>query len=98
MMVKVEGTFSEDNQNVIYIVNGAQQKAWMYSDNQWTDLTEDFQSQWDTWSSTWQGYMQEFNAWSGVGDFTYTVPFSGDTLKISNVQVNPQLPDSLFAP
>jgi len=93
----MEGTFSSDSSNVIYIVNGAQQKAWMYSSNQWIDLSDGFASQWSTWSSTWEGYLKDLTNWSG-GDFTYTSPVSGDTVKIYDVQINPQLPDSLFAP
>jgi hypothetical protein len=98
MMFRVEGTFSSDSQNIIYIINGVQQKAWMYSGNQWTDLSDSFSDQWSQWDSLWNGYFNSLTNWSGIGDYTYTSPSSGDTLRLYDVQVNPQLPDSLFAP
>ncbi len=100
MMMRMEGTFSgassSDNSNMIYIVNGAQQKAWMCSGDQWVDLSEGYADLWNTWNSTWEGYYEDFANWSGTGDYTYTSPVSGDSVRIYDVQINPQLNDSLF--
>jgi hypothetical protein len=99
MMMRMEGSFSgdsSDNSNMIYIVNGVQQKAWMCSNDQWIDLSEGFADQWNSWSDTWEGYYEDFADWSGVGDYTYTNPVSGDSVRIYDVQINPQLADSLF--
>jgi hypothetical protein len=98
MMMRVEGTISQSSGNIIYLLNGAQQKAWMYSDNQWVELSSQFNDQWDTWNNIWNGYFTDLDNWSGIGDYTYTSPSTGETTRIYDVQVNPELPDSLFAP
>lgn len=98
MMMRVEGTVSRSSGNIIYLLNGVQQKAWMYSDNQWVDISSQFSSQWDTWSGIWNGYFTDLDNWSGTGDYSYTSPSTGETTRIYDVQVNPELPDSLFAP
>jgi hypothetical protein len=96
MMMRIEGVFSEDGETMIYIVNGALQQAWMYSDGEWMDLSSAFTSQWSNWNSTWQGYESSLAGWAGSGEYTYTYPTTGDTLRIYDIQVNPALADSLF--
>jgi hypothetical protein len=54
MMMRVE---MSNGYNLVDIVNGAQQKAWEYSDGQWQDLSDTFLAQLDAWNSTWQGYI-----------------------------------------
>lgn len=98
MMLRVEGTLPGISENVIYIINGVQKKAWVHGNNQWTDLSDSFNDQWDRWDSLWKGYLNDLTNWSGIGDYTYTDPSTGGTIRIYDVQVNPQLPDSLFAP
>ena len=39
MMMRIEGTFS--NESMIYIINGAQQKLWINSGGEWTDMSTD---------------------------------------------------------
>jgi hypothetical protein len=96
MMMRIEGTFSNDSSNTIYIINGAEQKSWVYSDSEWTDMSQIFASQYQTWNETWQGYAENLAAWAGTGEYTYTYPVSGDKLRIYNIAVNPVLADSLF--
>jgi hypothetical protein len=96
LMIRVEMTDTEGNA-FIYIVNGAQQKAWMYSGGQWTDLSASFSSQWSNWDSAWVGYRDNLAGWAGVGDWTYTAP-NGDSVRYYNISVNPSLADSLFQP
>jgi hypothetical protein len=98
MMLRVEGTLPGVSQNVIYIINGVQQKAWMYSNGQWIDISSTYSDQWSTWTSLFNRYVSDLSNWSGEGDYSYTNPSTGETLRIYDIQVNPQLPDSAFAP
>jgi len=93
LMLRIE--MESEGEELIYIVNGAQQKAWVYSDGEWVDLSDAFPSYWDTWSSAWEGYRTNLLDWTGVGDWTYTTP-NGDSVRIYDVLVNPSLADSLF--
>jgi hypothetical protein len=93
-MVRIEWT-DPDGGTFVYIVNGALQQVWVESGGQWTDLSSAYASQSSTWNSAFLGYKNSLAGWSGLGDWTYTDP-TGDTVRISNVNVNPSLPDSLF--
>jgi hypothetical protein len=95
MMIRVEITSSSGN--LVYIVNGAQQKAWAYQNGAWTDLSSTFSDQWSAWNSTWAGYKEDLVSWTGSGDWTYTAP-DGSTIRIHEISVNPSLADSLFQP
>jgi hypothetical protein len=78
----------------IFIFNKGTNKAWTYSGGQWVDISDYFQSQFDTWDNLWSGYVTSLGQWSGTGDYTYT---SGDaTVRIYEIQVNPTLDDALF--
>jgi hypothetical protein len=95
MMIRIEITSSSGN--LVYIVNGAQQKAWAYQNNEWADLSSTFSDQWSAWNSTWTGYKEDLVSWTGTGDWTYSAP-DGSTIRIHEISVNPSLADSLFAP
>lgn len=79
-----------------FIINSAQQKAWSYSDGTWTDVSEVYAMQYDTWNTLWQGYVNNLGAWTGLGDYTYSA--GGNSVTFSGISVNPSLPDSLFTP
>ena len=82
-----------DGTQSIYIVNNQLQKAWTYTNGQWTDVSSSYAQQYNTWKGTWDNYKNYLSLLTG-GSFTYT---SGTTTyKISNITVNPQLDDSLF--
>jgi hypothetical protein len=91
MMMRIEGTFS--GQNIVYIINGAQQKIWAYAGGVWTDLSTSYSEYWSTWNQTFTGFKTQLAGWTG-GDWTYTV--SGMTFRIYDIEVNPSLSDSLF--
>jgi len=78
----------------IYIVNGAEQKAWAYTDGNWTDLSAAYTTQYNTWNQVWQGYVTSLSGWNGVGDWTYTD--GNASVRIYDISVNPVLADSLF--
>jgi hypothetical protein len=95
MTIRIETT-NTAGLNIIYIVNGAQKKAWVYSNGQWQDLSDAFTTQWATWSSQLEEYRDNLAGWTS-GDWTYTAP-NGDTVRVYNIAVNPSLADSLFQP
>lgn len=92
-MLRIEFTDTDGSQT-IYIVNGQLQKSWSYSDGEWNDLSAAYQMQYTTWNQAWQGYVTSLQAWSGLGDYSYTQ--GGTTVRIYNINVNPSLADSLF--
>jgi hypothetical protein len=99
MMMHIEVTSTEGN--FVYIVNGAQQKAWEYANGEWTDLSNSFSAQWNSWNSTWTDYRDYLlgkggiGVWPGSGDWTYTAE-DNSAVRIYNITVNPSLADSLF--
>jgi hypothetical protein len=93
-MVRID--FSDPSgENFVYIVNSALQQVWVESGGQWTDLSSAYSSQAGAWNNAFLGYKNSLTNWSGAGDWTYTDP-NGDTVKITNVSVDPSLPDSMF--
>jgi hypothetical protein len=93
-MLRVDFTEGESSDNTIYIFNGAQQKAWTYSGNEWVDISTYYDQQYTTWDNVWKGYIANLAAWSGTGGYSYTQ--NGETVSIHDIQVNPTLADSLF--
>jgi hypothetical protein len=94
-MMRIDYTDDTGSQGA-FIINSAQQKAWAYSDGEWTDVSAAYSMQYDTWNTLWQGYVGYLGAWTGIGDYTYSA--GGDSVRIYGVSVNPSLPDSLFTP
>jgi len=93
--LKVRDERTTTGQDVITIINGETQEAWMYSMGTWTDISSMFSSYWDQYQSQAQTYTTQLSGWTG-GDYTYTDPTSGATVTLSNIQINPSLDDSLF--
>ena len=92
-MMRIDSTDSSGDQST-FIINGAQQKAWSYSNGEWTDLSDVYSLQYSTWNTLWQGYVNSLAAWNGLGDYSYSS--GGDSVRIYNISVNPTLADSLF--
>jgi hypothetical protein len=89
VMIRIDGTVS--GEDVIYIINGAQQKVWFYTAGTWIDLSSSYSTYWETWSQSLQSYQYDLVGWSGG---SWTSPDGSTT--ISNIKVNPSLSDSLF--
>lgn len=92
--MKIRIDISSGGVELSYVVNGAQQKSWMYMNGAWTEST--FATDWDDWSSTITNYKGRLANWSGTGDYTYTD--GAATVRIYDISVNPTLADSLFEP
>ena len=95
-MLRIAMTSSQGN--FIYVINGAQEQAWMYENGAWNNLTDYFSTYWSQWNSTFTGLRDNLSYWSGSGDYTYTDQSSGYIIRIYNIAVNPSLADSLFEP
>ncbi len=95
-----EAVTSPSSGTLIYIINGGEQKAWVYQDGQWTDISTDFSSISSSVQSTAGLYVNMLEYYGGSGSFTYTIPSgqpnAGDKATFTNIQINPSLPDSLF--
>jgi hypothetical protein len=93
LMMRIESQTTDGK--MIYIFNGAQHKAWMMINNEWTDISDSFNSDYSTWDNTWSSYVNTLGTdWSGTGDYTYSA--AGTTFRIYDISVNPSLDDSLF--
>ena len=83
---------------MIYVVNGELQKIWGFSDGQWIlmpgELWDDY---WDEHRTDLETHTTELHDWTH-GDWTYADPDTGFQVRIHSIQVNPDLPDSLFEP
>jgi hypothetical protein len=85
MMLRVECEYGEIS--LIYIVNGAQQKAWADEGTGWVDLSDTFNEQWDICED-------ELGTWT-EGEWTYTAD-DGSGVRIYDIIVDPSLEDSYF--
>ena len=93
-MLRIEWTSSAGD--YVYIINGAQKQAWVDENGTWTDLSTEYTDFWATWNATFAGFTSSLSHWSGTGDYTYTDPSTGNSIRIYNISVNPSLADSLF--
>jgi hypothetical protein len=95
LMMRIEIATIEGD--IIYIVNGAQQKAWANIAGEWMDLSDTFLNEWDMWNLTLDDYADNLSSWTGVGDWTYN-DTDGSAVTIHDITVDPSLADSLFEP
>ncbi len=91
-MMRIEYTTETDNE--VYIINGALQKAWSLQNGEWQNDSDIYSTQYDVWHGVYQGYISRLAAWTGIGDYTYSV--GPDIWRIYDIAVNPDLADSLF--
>jgi len=70
---------------------------WMDYGSGWQDYSSMLGDQGlQTYSSQFNDWISQLSGWSGSGDYTYTDSTTGATVTISNIQVNPDIPDSVF--
>jgi len=78
----------------IYIINQAEQTVWASFDGEWMEVSADFSTYWDdTWAPALEDYQTQLADWES-GDWEYNV--GDDSYKISDIELNPTLDDSLF--
>ncbi len=89
-MMRMEGTVM--GQSFIYILNAAENKGWMSVAGTWSELPI---SDLSSYQTQFGAYQSQLSGWTG-GDYTYTDPTTGTTVKIYDIVLNPSLDDSLF--
>jgi len=78
-----------------WIVNATDQTIYYKSGStgEWENYSDNFQQYFQSYKQFFQGYQMNLSGWAG-GDYNFTV---GDVqVRIYDIVVNPDLPDSLF--
>lgn len=93
---RIDGTLiGEEFKLIIYT---GEEKAWMWmSVTGWQDISATMQPYLEQYQTQFEAYKEELSDWTG-GDYTYTDPATGTTIRIYEVAINPNLPDTLFQP
>lgn len=78
------------------ILNGAEQKAWTFVEGAWKDVSDAFDIHWNQWKPVFEDYVNHLEDWPGIGDWTYTT--DDGSVRVYNIDVNPELPDTMFQP
>ena len=80
------------------IINGELRQGWMFQNPEWVEIPD------ESWDAYWEAalieldlYISELHGWTG-GDCIFTHREHGYQVKIYDVEVNPDLPDTLFEP
>jgi hypothetical protein len=98
MKLRFEGTLDDVEEGLI--INGELRKMWSLQDGVWFDEgveDEYWDMFWDMLAAPFEAYVAELYDWTH-GDWTYTEPHTGYSVRIYNIQVNPDLSDALFEP
>ncbi|HII85510.1 TPA: hypothetical protein HA273_02820 [Candidatus Bathyarchaeota archaeon] len=92
LRVDIEG----DGATYSYIMFAGNQTSWANLDGTWVE--SDFATDWTAWGNQWSAYVTELdNNWSGSGSYNYT-DSEGNSVVISDIQVQPDIDDSIFQP
>lgn len=91
---RIDGTAAgEEYKLIIYT---GEENAWMWmSATGWQDVSATMQPYLEQYQTQFDAYKEELSDWTG-GDYTYTDPTTGATVRIYDVVINPDLPDTLF--
>jgi hypothetical protein len=101
MILRIDISGGESG-NYTYILNQGTQTAWQCVNGNWTNVSNDFTNQWNTFVGEHKLWTTDvghlINDWSGTGNYTYVGSTTGGTHNIYSVVINPTLADSLFQP
>ena len=85
-----------DQTGFTYILNSQNQAAWKNENGTW--VSADYNELNSLWGADWTQVLNQLKAnWTGNGNVSFNNSF-GDNVTITNVVINPQLPDSTFEP
>lgn len=91
---RIDGTIADEEFKLI--IYTGEEKAWMWmSLTGWQDISATMQPYLEQYQTQFDAYKEELSDWTG-GDYTYTDPTTGATVRIYDVVINPDLPDTLF--
>ncbi|MFO7773843.1 MAG: hypothetical protein R6V59_07940 [Dehalococcoidia bacterium] len=95
LKLRIEMTNGYD---MAYVVNGELREVWVVSEGEWVAMPD---AQWDEWwdehRADLHAHISELHDWTH-GDWTYTEPITGYSVRIYNIQVDPHISDALFEP
>jgi hypothetical protein len=88
--------FGGESGNFRYIVKSSDQTAWKNEDGTW--VSGNYTEINNLWGTDWTENLSLLKAnWTGIGNVSFTNSI-GDHLTMTNVVINPELPDSVFEP
>lgn len=95
MVVRVDIEVAGDTYS--YLLNATAQSYWANDTGTWVQGV--FQTGWNDWNTNqWQVYVGNTPGWmAGDPDITFT-DSTGASIVVYDIQINPTLDDSLFAP
>ena len=80
------------------IINGELGRAWSFQDGEWVEIPDErWDDYWEAALSELDLYISELQGWTH-GDCTFTHPDYRYQVRIYDVEVNPDLPGTLFEP
>jgi hypothetical protein len=87
---------ASDQTGYTYIINSQDQTAWKNENGTW--ISDNYNDSNSLWGGQWEQFLSQLKAnWTGNGNVQFTSSL-GDNVTITSVTINPNLPDSLFAP
>ena len=85
-----------DQTGFTYIVNSQNQVAWKNENRTW--VSTNYSELNNLWGAEWAQTLNQLKAnWTGNGNVSFTDSF-GDNVTVTNVVINPELPNSVFEP
>jgi len=88
--------YGGESGNFSYIVKSSDQTAWKNENGTW--VSGNYTEINNVWGTAWNENLNQLKAnWTGNGYVSFTNSI-GDHVTITNVVINPDLPDSVFEP
>jgi hypothetical protein len=85
-----------DQTGFTYIVNSQNQTAWKNENGTWVSINYNELN--SLWGAEWTQTLNELKEnWTGNGNVSFKNSF-GDNVTVTNVVINPEIPDSAFEP
>lgn len=81
--------------NWSYVLDTGLQRSLNRTDDGVWVTSSNYTFDWNHWGPRWTRMVNNLKNWSGTGDYSYNSS-RGNPLLIYNIEVNPDLPDSLF--
>ena len=91
MRLDIEG----DDVVYSYIFFVGNQTDWNNASGTWAE--GNYTENWTIWGAQWYGYITHNSGWK-TGDAELTYTDSGNSIKVYDIEINPTLDDSVFAP
>jgi hypothetical protein len=83
--------YLDEEYGFIIILDNGEEKAWSTMSGEWAE--ENYETTYNDWNPVWEDYLECLADWTeGDGEWTS----EDETVKISDITVNPELDDSLF--